>query len=341
MMIISCPDSQQDTIPRKSVTNQDLTLVKNVPGNTGISVQSKDSSHPVAAIFSQSMLPDAGDTTSLCTRNIIADVTYYDFNNFIRRLGYGHTAEFPFVFIDKTNEFRMEEHAILLKQLKPGKELPPRPLHTDWMIIIIFVSAFLFSVVRSSSRRMLNYFERVFIFKGANDTTTRDLTGLFHWQSTILNLISFIIIALFGYMATTYYNVIPAGSRGILVWLIAVGIISVAVTLRHTVCYIIGAVSGQRELFMEYLLGIYHSYRFGAAFLFLFIIMMSYTEILPAKDYILSGIIIVMLIYLIRVIRLLIIFLNRGVSIFYLILYLCALEILPVLIIVKYFTGLV
>jgi hypothetical protein len=45
--------------------------------------------------------------------------------------------------------------------------------------------------------------------------------------------------------------------------------------------------------------------------------------------------------YLIRVIRLIIIFLNRNISIFYLILYLCALEILPVLIVIKYFTGLV
>ena len=48
-----------------------------------------------------------------------------------------------------------------------------------------------------------------------------------------------------------------------------------------------------------------------------------------------------LLMYSIRVIRLLIIFLNRNISIFYLILYLCALEILPVLIVVKYFTGLV
>ena len=54
-----------------------------------------------------------------------------------------------------------------------------------------------------------------------------------------------------------------------------------------------------------------------------------------------AGIIIIGLMYLIRVVRLLIIFLNRNISIFYLILYLCALEILPGLIIVKYFTGLV
>jgi len=341
MMIISCPDIQQDTIPRKAASSQDSSLGKTVSGSGITAIQSNDSSRPRTAALSQSVLPDAADTTSVCSRNIIADVTFYDFNNFVRRLGYGHTDEFPFVFINKTNQFRSEQHALLLKQLKPGKELPPRPLHTDWMIIIILASAFLFSVVKSSSRRMLTYFERIFVFKGVNDSSTRDVTGLFHWQSTILNLISFIIIALFGYSVATYYGIIPAGFRGILAWLIAVGIISIAVTVRHTVCFITGAASGQQELFREYLLGIYHSYRFGAVFLFVFIIMMSYTEILPEKDYIISGIIILCIIYLIRVIRLLIIFLNRSVSIFYLILYLCALEILPVLIIVKYFTGLV
>ena len=68
---------------------------------------------------------------------------------------------------------------------------------------------------------------------------------------------------------------------------------------------------------------------------------MSYTRILPVRDFVEAGIIVLGFMYLVRVIRLLIIFLNRNISIFYLILYLCALEILPVLIVVKYFTGLV
>ena len=99
--------------------------------------------------------------------------------------------------------------------------------------------------------------------------------------------------------------------------------------------------SEEQEVFRQYLLGIYQSYRIGALFLFGIIILMSYTMILPVRDYIILGIIIIGLMYLIRVVRLLIIFLNRNISIFYLILYLCALEILPGLIIVKYFTGLV
>jgi hypothetical protein len=306
-----------------------------------IPVQSKDSVRHKPITQHQIVLPDFSDTTSVCARNHIADITFHDFNNFIRRIEYGHYKQFPFVLADQGRQHQIKEMAYLVKHLKPGKELPPQPLHADWMIIVILVSAFLFSLVKSNSKKMMPFFERFLIFRGTNDSTSRDVSGLFNWQSTVLNLISFLIIGMFGYTVAAFYDLIPSGFKGIVNWLIALGVITAAITIRHLICIITGAASGQQEVFKEYLLGIYHSYRFEAFFLFLFIILMSYTDILPVKDFILSGIFIVGIVYLIRVIRLLIIFLNRNISIFYLILYLCALEILPVLIIVKYFTGLV
>jgi hypothetical protein len=105
-------------------------------------------------------------------------------------------------------------------------------------------------------------FEKFFLFRGINDPGSRDKGGLFQWQSTILNLSSFLITGLFGYLAASYFDFIPAGFRGFIIWLIALGIISLAITLRHLVCVITGAASGQREIFRQYLLGIYQSYRF-------------------------------------------------------------------------------
>jgi hypothetical protein len=208
------------------------------------------------------------------------------------------------------------------------------------MILIIIGAAFLYSIVKATYKNISPGFSRFFLFRGINDPVSRDINALFHWQSTILNLISFLIIGLFGYCVASYYKVIPSGFSEIVFWLISLVIICTGVTLRHIVCTITGAVSEEKEVFREYLLSIYQAYRFGALFLFAVIIMMSFTEFLPVRDYIISGIFITGLMYFIRVIRLLTIFLNRNISIFYLILYLCALEILPVLIVVKYFTGL-
>jgi hypothetical protein len=341
MMIISCPDLQQDTIPHKIVASQDSTHGKPDSARVVIYNQTKDSFRQKTIIVRPVILPDYSDTTSVCFRNSVADITFHDFNNFVFRLEYAKYKQFPFILIERARNQLQEERTWLVKHLKQGNELPANPLHTDWMIIIILVAAYLFSLVKSNSKRMMPYFERVFLFRRKNESISRDVSGIFHWQSTILNLISFLIIGLFGYSVAAFYNAIPNGTRGIVNWLIVLGIISGSVTIRHLVCIITGAASGQQEVFKEYLLGIYHSYRFGALFLFAFIILMTYTQILPVRDFILSGIFIMGIMYLIRVIRLLIIFLNRSVSIFYLILYLCALEILPVLIAVKYFTGLV
>jgi len=230
---------------------------------------------------------------------------------------------------------------MLIKQLRPGNEMPAQPLHADWMILILLVVVSLYSLVKDASRNLSPGFSRFFLFRGVNDPVSRDSGGLFHWQSTILNFISFLIIGMFAYSVASFYNLIPVGFKGIILWLITFGIISVAITLRHIACIITGATSGEQEAFTKYLLSIYQTYRFGALFLFIIIILISYTKILPVKDLIITGIFVLGFMYLIRVIRLLIIFLNRNISIFYLILYLCALEILPVLIVVKYFTGLV
>jgi hypothetical protein len=341
MMIIPCSELQQDTVPRKTVFSQDSARVNHDSVSYMLSILPKDSVKRKSITFRQNTPIDYTDTTSVCTRNSIADVTFYNFNNFIFRIGFGSYRQFPFIFTEKVRQRQIEENTLLIKHLKPGNDLPSNPLHADWMILIILVSACLFSLVRKASGTLSSGFSRFFMFRGINDPVSRDAGGLFYWQSSILNLISFLIIGLFGYSAASYYEFIPAGYKGITIWLIAVGIISSAITLRHITCVITGITSEEKEVFMKYLHGIYQSYRYGAIFLFVIIILMSYTRILPVRDYIISGIIVLGLMYLLRVIRLLIIFINRNISIFYLILYLCALEILPVLIVVKYFTGLV
>ena len=281
------------------------------------------------------------DTTSVCGRNSIADISFYDTDNVIIRNEVGLYNRFPFLFTEKNRQIQVKEKAFLIKQLKSGQELPSQPLHNDWIIGILIISAFLYTLVRATSANVLSDIFRFFRFRGRTDTPSRNLSGLFNWQSTILNLISFLIFGLFIYCAAGYYNAIPAGFSNILFWLISLAVVITAATFRHIVCYITGMMSGEEELFREYLLGVYQSYRFSALILFFLVVLLTYTVFLPAMVCFISGATVLGIMYLISVIRLMIIFLNRNISIFYLILYLCALEILPVVISVKYFTGLV
>jgi len=308
MMINSCSETQQDIYKNTTIISKDSIGIK---------------------------------SDSLCFRNCITDVTFYDPNNIITKFDSGTSAKFPFIFIEKNKQIHTEVRKSILKHLRHGQDIPVKTLHNDWIILIIIVVSFLFSAIRATSRNPLPGITRFFLFRGVNDPSSRDISELFHWQSTILNLCSFLIIGLFFYNAEMYYNLIPESSGGIIFWIISVGVIASTVTLRHIICVITGQISGERDLFREYLICIYQFYRFSALFLFINVILTSYTTFLPVRDSITSGIIVLSVLYLIRVTRLLVIFINRNISILYFILYICALEILPVLISLKYFSGLV
>ncbi len=333
----------QDTI--KPVIQDTITPVNNVPQ---IDLQQSDTAAiqviPAAApVFKRTVIRQEiakySDTTSVCSKNPVADITFYDSLNFIRERKILNAEKFPYTFLENNIQRESDANAYLIRSLKQGNAMPEKSFHNDWLLAVLLFAAFLYSVIHTTSKTMLPEVTRFFFFRGINDPASREIGGLFNWQATLLNLISFFNIALFCYFAAEWYKIIPAGTPGLLVWLYAVVLVILAVTARHFTCVITGSISNQNEVFREYLLGIYQSYRLGGIMLFIIIILISYTSIFTAKFLIISGFIIMLLMYMIRVMRLLLIFINRSISIFYLILYLCSLEILPFLILLKYSFG--
>jgi hypothetical protein len=340
MMLLPYPETQQDSI--KGYINPIQDSVRQISDSVSLSsvIQHKDSVPRRIRISAPIPVIEITDTTSVSRRNSIADVTFYDSTSIINNIGPVPLNKFPFLFIENNRHIHEDAKNALVKQLRAGDEIPVRPLHDDWIILIILCAAFMFTIVRKSTDTIFQGVERFFLFRGVNNPPSRDLGGLFTWESTIRNLISFLVLGLFFYSAASFQNMIPSSLNGIIFWIISVSVVIAAVTLRHLLCLLTGEVSGEREVFSEYLLSIYQFYRFSALLIFVVIILISYTKIFPAKSYFIAGAAVLATLYLIRVIRLFIIFINKNISLFYLILYLCALEILPVLISVKYISGL-
>lgn len=251
------------------------------------------------------------------------------------------TQRLSFTSTGKTEERVHTENNHVIRYLKDGQVASESPFRDDWIILIILVSAILFSSVRSSLPKLMPDITRFFFLRGINDPASRDISSLFHRHSTLINLISFISLALFAYCAAVWYDFIPEAINGFLFWLISFGIIIILVTLRHMVCAVTGNISEESEAFNEYMIAIYNSYRFSAFFLLILVILLVYTVIFPPEVYFIAGVIVLIIMYLLRISRLFLIFIKHDISIFYLILYLCGLEILPVLISLKYFTGVV
>jgi len=340
MMPLLCPEEQQDSIPVKNIPFLDSVILKSDSALLLKSMHPGDSfPHRITKEVFQTF-PEITDTISVCRRNSIEDITFYDSVNLVTRIDSIQTDKFPFLFTTKGRRINEEAKASLVKHLRAGDEIPLRPVHDDWMILIILCATLLFAIIRKSSDNILHSVERFFLFRGVNDPSSKDFGGLFIWESTIKNLTAFLILGLFGYAVASYHNLIPSAISGIIFWIISVIIIITAVTLRHLICLITGTISGKREIFLEYLVSIYQFYRFGAFLIFIVTILLSYTTIFSAELWYTAGVIVLATLYLIRVMRLFIIFINKNISLFYLILYLCALEILPVVIFVKYISGL-
>ena len=278
------------------------------------------------------------DTLHVSERSHIADITFYDSANIVTRIKSDKINGFPFLFLEKNKRIESEARISLQKKLKDGSELPSRMFHEDWIVFIILVSAFFYASVQAFSKKLFPGLIRFFLFRGIGESESGDTGELFHWQSTLINLVSFCNIALFAYFTAVHFGV-PAGS-GFIRWMIALGVIIAAVTVRHIACMLTGRLSGKERMFNEYIITVYQAYRYLSIIFFIIVILLAYTEIFSPRTLFLAGYVSFGVLYLMRVIRLLLIFIKADVNILYWILYLCALEFLPVAVVVKYVTGL-
>jgi hypothetical protein len=279
------------------------------------------------------------DVLMICPRNYFANITFADSGITLRITKNALPEGFPSLLIKSARQIQLKQYTALKEKLRAGKTYQADNLYSDWILGIIIVSAFLISFIHSNRGSALKNFFKSFSLKGSNSEVSRDIGGLFHWQSTLINLVSFLNIGLFIYFIQRYYNLIPGNLPQLLLWFAFFMIIVIAITLRHFICTSVGNISGREDAFREYLYGIYQMYRLLGLIYFILIIIISYTTLIPAKTCFIIGLFVVSVLYLLRILRLLIIFIKRHISIFYFILYLCALEILPAVVLFKFVTG--
>jgi len=278
------------------------------------------------------------DTISICRRNSIADITFYDRDVFLKNLNYIPPGWIRYK--DAGNRgLRMDKAEFkTAAYLREGESRSSYNAHNDLILIIILFAAIMFLQVHYMMRNFADDVRRFFLFRGINEPSSREVSSLFTWQSTLLNFISFLVIALFGFTSLVFYGLNPAGVHSSLLIPILLVIVIFGITMRHLICTAAGNLSGNYDVFNEYLVNVYHSYRFSAMILFALVLIMTFTSLLSKELCIITGIASLGLIYFFRITRLSLIFIRRNISILYLILYLCALEILPLLILIRYFS---
>jgi len=211
------------------------------------------------------------------------------------------------------------------------------PFNNDYAFGLLSLSLLMLAVISLTGRKQVVSIISSLSIKKPFVLKQQGGVGVFSWTPFFVNLFSIVNTSLFvvaGAVTMDMLGPLP-GLESIKFVSLAFAGLTVAFLLRHLTCVVTGSVSGEKEAFKEYSTVITASWFISGFIFFCISCLILFTPIEHPEMLIMGGGGIFALLYFYRIIRLLIIFIRRSVTILYFILYLCALEILPVLILLK------
>ena len=201
----------------------------------------------------------------------------------------------------------------------------------DWLTVLIFLAASIFILVRYFYYRRFNLFIRAFGSVRLLNQFLRE-GNLFNERFSIPLFLAYIFsFSLFCYQIIMHYDLnIPfeVGNRKLLL-IIAGSIFSIYI-LKLFIRLFLGVIFKTREETYEHLINIYIFDTIAALLIFPILIIQTYNS---RQFLFLIGAAIILIVFFYRLIRLTILGMNKSkFSGYYLFLYLCSVEILPVLV---------
>ncbi len=218
-----------------------------------------------------------------------------------------------------------------------GQLRSPEKISVNFSFVLLSVCLLLITVLTVFGRKSMISGLSSLSFRRQPEMLSPGTSGVISWPPIIRNLFTIFNVSLFASVSLLLTDTIryenTAGS--IKLTAIITGAFLAALMLRHLTCIILAETTGMKSVYREYMNILYNSWFADAMILFILNAIILFAPVSNPVPLIWSGIIITALFLIVRVLRLLTIFLNRHISISYFILYLCALEILPVLLIMK------
>lgn len=210
-------------------------------------------------------------------------------------------------------------------------------MNTDFSFIILALSLLVMTVMISFGRKSIISGLSSIGFRRRPELAPPGTSEVFAWPSFLRNIFTVLNVGLFAAVALLLSESVrrtdPSGSVKLAALLI--GSCLAALLLRHLICIIAAEVTGWKSLFREYMNVVYNAWFANAIILFIINGIILFAPLDNTFPFIVAGLVITAIFLIIRALRLLAIFNYRHVSILYYILYLCALEVLPVLVILK------
>ena len=233
------------------------------------------------------------------------------------------------VFLEGTRPVKYQ----LEKQHPPGTGIPrtSQLMKETWMFPVLLCTFILLTITRLSFRKLFRQtFVSLWDRKAALSLqTTR--SSIYQTMGILLFLNSLLTISLFTYLFSRHFGLFDFHNSIFRELFTYSGATLVFFIYMWLTSYLTGAISGTRDVmkeFFNYSIFFFHSL---GIYLFPFVTIAPFVHPSVANTLLIAGCGLVVILYFIRLFWLAYIFISQKFSLFYLFLYLCALEILPVL----------
>jgi Domain of unknown function (DUF4271) len=235
------------------------------------------------------------------------------------------------VFIESVETVTTTE----LKEVKIAPKYITGRIQFDWITILLLASFLLLGWVRLFNKKYLSSLVKsVLSFKESN-TLFREKNSLMVRASFIVNFLFASNVAVFTIQIRHYFDLDLNGMEDYKLYFIAMGVIVALYIFRAITTFFIAAVFLKQKLFSEYFHNVNIFTKNIGMFLFPVVIALQFLSYEYIGFIIYVGIAISALFYLLQIFRAFQINIKKNVSIFYMILYLCAFEFSPFLIAYK------
>jgi hypothetical protein len=228
-----------------------------------------------------------------------------------------------------------EERQVLTEQKNYMEGAVRNESSVNWLPGVLILSFFVFSWVKMLYQKYVIQVITSSVNYQASIRLLRERNVLFRNMAVGLNFVFAINVGLFILFLIQFFGLKQVHQDNF----ISVVIYSLAVTLLYNIktffCKLVGYIFMVREEFSEYIHNIHLFNKNIGLLLFPIVIVFPYINDFFKPFVFYLGISVVILMLVLRTFRGIQIIMRKGVSTFYLILYLCAVEILPVLLLVK------
>ena len=205
----------------------------------------------------------------------------------------------------------------------------------DWITILLIASFLLLGWVRLFNKKYLTSLVKSVLSFQESNKLFRDKNSLMVRASFIINFLFVSNIAVFTIQIKHYFNLNLNGMDDYILYFLIMSSILGLYIFRAIFSFSIGAIFLKQKLFSEYFHNVNIYTKNTGMFLFPVVITLQFLTYEYVGFIIYLGIAISALLYLIQIFRAFQINIKKNVSIFYMILYLCAFEFSPFLIAYK------